>query len=194
MSRFLSVYLPYLGTDRLRRALGAAAPSFDQPLVLQGSVGRRRVPTAVDGLAQARGIHPGMAVAKAQVLIEGLEVRDAEPEPDAVALEKLALWGLRLYAPIVAPDPPDGLILDITGAAHLYGGEAALVSDLLRRLDTLHITAYAAVADTWGAAHALVRFAGRSSLIVEPGKSQEALVRLPIHACACPPIRSRSCA
>lgn len=186
MARYLSLYLPFWGTDRLRRAVGLDALPFERPLVLQGKVGSRRLVTAVDALAHQRGVRPGMAVAKAQVLIDGLEVRDAEVERDAEALEKLAVWALRLYSPVVAADPPDSLILDITGAAHLYGGEAALVSDILRRLDALHITAYATVADSWGAAHALVRFAGKSSLIIPPGKSAEAILPLPVAALRLP--------
>ncbi|WP_298330757.1 DNA polymerase Y family protein [Asticcacaulis sp.] len=186
MARCLSLYLPFWGTDRLRRAVGLDALPLERALVLQGKVGSRRLVTAVDALAHQRGVRPGMAVAKAQVLIEGLEVRDAEIERDAEALETLAVWALRLYSPVVAADPPDGLILDITGAAHLYGGEAALVSDILRRLEALHITAYAAVADSWGAAHALVRFAGKSSLIIAQGKSTEAILPLPVAALRLP--------
>ena len=57
----------------------------------------------------------------------GLIVRDAEPAADAQALDRLALWALQRYAPIVAADPPDGLVIDTTGAAHLHGGEDAMV-------------------------------------------------------------------
>ena len=60
---------------------------------------------------------------KAQALVPGLVVHDADPEADAEALERLALWALRRYAPIVAADPPDGLVIDTTGADHLHGGE-----------------------------------------------------------------------
>ena len=64
-----------------------------------------------------------MAVAQAQALVPELGLREAELEADAAALEKLALWALRRYSPLVAVDPPDGLVIDATGAAHLHGGE-----------------------------------------------------------------------
>ena len=68
-----------------------------------------------------------MAATKAQALVSNLIVMDAEPEADAQALDRLAIWALQRYAPIVAADPPDGLVIDTTGAAHLHGGEGAMV-------------------------------------------------------------------
>jgi protein ImuB len=109
-------------------------------------------------------------------------VEAADPAADAAALERLAAWALRRYSPIVAVDPPDGLLIDITGAAHLFGGEPALLDDLLRRLAAAHIFARAALADTIGAAHALARFAQASLTIALPGKTEAALAGLPIAA------------
>ena len=53
------------------------------------------------------------------------------PPADAAALERLALWALQRYAPIVAADPPDGLVIDATGAAHLHGGEDAMLTEMV---------------------------------------------------------------
>ncbi|WP_395331761.1 hypothetical protein WBP06_03130 [Novosphingobium sp. BL-8H] len=58
---------------------------------------------------------------------------DAEPSADAEALEKLALWSLRRCSPMIALDPPDGLMLDVTGVTHTHGGAAGLLRDVLRR-------------------------------------------------------------
>ena len=127
-----------------------------------------------------------MPVAKAESLFADLVILEADPGSDADALEKLAIWGLRHYSPVVAADPPDGLILDIEGAAHLYGGEESMVADIVRRLFDLRITAFAALADTWGAAHALARFGGRAQQIVTRGGSADALVRLPVEALRLP--------
>ena len=63
---------------------------------------------AADAAAQAAGLRVGMAATKAQVLVPGLLVQDADPAADAEALDRLALWALRQYAPIAAADPPDG--------------------------------------------------------------------------------------
>src|SRR5208283_378784 len=75
---------------------------------------------------------------------------------DAAALGRLAAWCLR-YAPLTVPDPPDGVWIDATGAAHLAGGEAALLADLVDRLQRVGFAARAAIADTPGAAHAVAR-------------------------------------
>ncbi len=136
---------------------------------------------AADAAAQAAGLRPGMPVAKAQVLVPGLIVRDAEPSADAEALDRLAVWLLR-FAPIVAPDPPDGIVIDSTGADHLHGGETAMLDGLIGRLAVSGVTARAAIADTWGAAYALARYAARPTIIVPPGHGQSVLEALPLSA------------
>src|SRR5690606_25814312 len=104
--------------------------------------------------AQAGGLRVGMPVAKAQVLVPVLLVQDADPVADAEALDRLALWVLQRFAPVVASDPPDGIVIDSTGADHLHGGEAAMLDALIGRLAMSGVTARAAIADSWGAAHA----------------------------------------
>ena len=64
---------------------------------------------------------------KAQALVPGLVIEPADPKADAESLERLALWVLQRIAPIVAVDPPDGIVIDSTGADHLHGGEAAML-------------------------------------------------------------------
>jgi protein ImuB len=167
--------------------VGLRAPSRDIPLALKGSDGRRRVVTAADDLAERMGVYVGMPVAKAESLYADLSIRDAEPQADGAALDDLALWALRLYSPIVAADPPDGLVLDIQGADHLFGGEEGLIEDIRRRLADMDIAVVAALADTWGAAHALARFGQKQVQIIARGKSGEALRRLPIEAMRLPP-------
>ncbi len=138
--------------------------------------------TAASPAALALGVHPGMAVAKAQALIAGLEVRDADPAGDGAALERLAVWALRRYSPVVAADPPDGLHLDMAGASHLLGGEAAFIADLSRRLADSGVAARIAIAPTYGAAHALARFGPAPALIVPPRDLEISLAPLPIAA------------
>ena len=123
-----------------------------------------------------------MPVARAESLFANLTIMDADPVADARALDKLAVWALRLYSPIVAADPPDGLIMEVTGAAHLYGGEEGLLANVVKRLAELNITAVAVLADTWGAAHALARFSSRSTWVLPPNTSSPALLNLPVSA------------
>lgn len=169
-------------TDRFRRKSGDAAPPPETPLVLIGRDGRRRVVLAADAAAHAAGLRIGMPGSKAQALVPGLIVHDAEPDADEIALERLALWALRRYAPIVAVDPADGLVIDTTGADHLHGGEAAMLTGMVERLAASRITARAAVADTWGAAHALARFGGRQTIVIPSGETAQAVLPLPIAA------------
>lgn len=131
------------------------APSV--PLVAAWHDGGRRVVHDADAAARARGIRPGQMLAQAQARVAGLAIEPADPAGDAAALDALAAWCLR-YTPLAAAAGPDGLLLDITGCAHLFGGEAALLADLRRRLRGAGIAARAAVAATAGAAHALARF------------------------------------
>jgi protein ImuB len=154
--------------------------------VLIGREGRRRVVVAADRAAQAAGLCVGMPVTKAQALTPDLVVRDADPAADAEALERVALWALRRYAPIAAADPPDGIVIDVSGAAHLQGGEDALVKGLVERIAASGVVARAALADSWGAAHALARFAARPALVIAAGASASAIRDLPIRALRLP--------
>jgi protein ImuB len=95
-------------------------------------------------------------------------------------LSQLALWALRRYSPVVAADPPDGLVIDMTGAAHLLGGEAAMLDDVIARMTQAGIAAHAAMADSWGAAHAVARSVRRATCIIPSGETRAALDRLPV--------------
>jgi protein ImuB len=186
MKRVASLFLPSWPTDRLRRAMGANAPSLDVPLVLIGHEGRKRVVLAADTAARRVGLRPNMPVSKAQALVSGLQIVDADPAADLIGLEKLALWIQRRYAPLVASDPPDGLMIDITGSAHLFGGEAEMLKDIVRRLSAAGILPRIAVARTYGAAHALARYAANPVFAVDDDRLGKALALLPIAALRLP--------
>ena len=158
-------------TDRLRRRAGPDAPSAEGPLILAGRDGSRRIVTAVDAAAHGLGLRPGMAVSKAQALVPGLAMEAAEPAEDLASLERLALWVLQRVSPVVATDPPDGIVIDSTGADHLHGGEAAMLDALIGRLKLSGVSARAAIADSWGAAHALARHVAAPAVVAEPGSS-----------------------
>lgn len=165
---------------------GGEALSAETPLVLVGREGSRRVVRAADAAAQAAGLHAGMPVAKAQILVPDLVMEDASPAADAEALERLAVWVLQRFAPIVAADPPDGIVIDSTGADHLHGGEAAMLDGLVGRLALSGVTARAAIADSWGAAHALARYSGNPVCITPAGHGPSVLARLPVEALRLP--------
>src|SRR5271166_5006909 len=118
----------------------------------------RRLLAAVNPAAASAGLAPGMPLADALSFLPGLATVVAEPAEDAAALRRLAEWCSR-YSPWTAPDGTDGVRVEITGSAHLWGGEAALAANLMARLDRRHIATRIAIADTLGAAWATAHFA-----------------------------------
>lgn len=122
-----------------------------------------------------------MAVAHAQAAVPHLKVVEADPEAAAEALQGLGAWCLRRYSPLVALDLPDGLWIEVAGAAHLFQGEARLIENLVTALSQRALSARAAVADTPGAAWAVARFAPREPVIA-PGCQDAAIAELPVRS------------
>ena len=101
----------------------------------------------------------------------------------ATRLNQLVEW-CGQYSPLTAADGNDGVILDITGCAHLFGGEGPLLLDLRRRLHRMGIESRAAIADAWGAAWALARYGNR--FIVHGENAASAIAYLPVEALRLP--------
>ena len=131
---------------------------------------------ALDPRALALGLAPGMALADARARLPGLAAIDHDPQADRRWIERIADHCDR-YTPMVAIDPPDAVILDITGCAHLTGGEAAMAADAAARLGRMGMDVRHAFAATPDGALALARFASRPA-----GDEDAALRRLPIAA------------
>ena len=130
------------------------------------------------GFADACALHPELATDL------------ADPYRDLQFLNMLARWAER-YCPVVSIDNTDGLLLNITGAAHLFGGEQGLIEDLLTRLEKAGLNAGLGLADTIGAAWATARFGDhgyrsrnghQTAAIIAPGQSEAALTTLPVMA------------
>nr|WP_245247528.1 DNA polymerase Y family protein [Tianweitania sediminis] len=154
------------------------------PLVVSRREDNAQRIAALDGTAEQRNIRLGMGIAEARAMHPDLEVTEEDPDADRRLLEALADWCDR-YTPLVAVDRPDGLYLDITGCAHLFGGEAALMDDALRRLADQGFNVRAGLASTPGAAYALARF--HSGAIVSAGDEADALAPFPLAALRLPP-------
>lgn len=119
-----------------------------------------------------------MALADARAICPALSTRPADLAQETGALVALRRWASR-YAPMVAADGADGLMADISGVPHLFGGEAALREDLHARLERAGLAAHSAIAPTRGAAHALARHGGG---IVLDGRLLEGIGPLPVSA------------
>ena len=147
------------------------------PFVLAVPDHGRKIITASNILARQEGIENGMVVADAKAILPSLKVIDDDPTLPEKLLKSIAKFCIR-YTDAVAIDLPDGLILDVTGCAHLWGGEKNYIKEINTRLTNRGYDVRATMADTIGAAWAIAHFGG-SSPIVEPGKQMEALLQLP---------------
>ncbi len=135
---------------------------------------------AADTAAAAAGLRIGMTASKAQALVGDLIMEDLRADDDRRELERLAVWFLGNYAPIVALDPPNGIVINTTGADHLHGNETLMLSGMINRLHAMGFTGRAAVADSWGAAHALARYQADPFLVLPVGEVATAVLNLPI--------------
>ena len=154
---------------------------------------------AVDAAAEAAGIIPGITLADARALMPALTVVPSDAVADARELAALADWCGR-YSPWTCSDSSageggNGLWIDITGCAHLFGNEEAMLADLIARLERIGYSARAALADSAGAAWTVARFASPSKHeswhVIAPGQTQATLagfsiagLRLPAEAVA----------
>jgi protein ImuB len=150
-----------------------------KPAVVYGKRGNLDLIVALDLKAERLGLHKGLAMAQARAMHPAIVAVEEEPQANAKLLDTLADWCLR-YTPLVACDGRDGLLLDITGCAHLYGGEAALIADLAERLKRAGLAQRIAVAGTIGAAYAAARY-GKPG-IHENGDERELLAAMPMAA------------
>ncbi|WP_369823259.1 DNA polymerase Y family protein [Caulobacter sp. UNC279MFTsu5.1] len=164
------------GGPQGRRGTAAAQP----PVALVATEGGTRRLAAVDDAAAALGLHVGQKAADAAALVPDLLTADHDPDGDRAALEILCDWCVR-FSPAVALDGLDGLFLDVEGVSHLWGGEAAMLDDLLARLERWGAPARGAIADTPGAAWALARYAPDRT-IAPPGGQAPLLAPLPVAA------------
>jgi protein ImuB len=172
--RFMAIWFRHLLTD----GLALRQPGLKElPFVLAAPVKNRVVITAASPLAEQQGAFTGMAVADARAAVPELVSIDDTPGKAAKLLRLLGLWCIR-YTPAVTVDLPDGLILDISGCAHLWGGERGYLKEIVLKLRNAGFDTRAAIADTPGAAFAVSRFA-RVSPIVPASAQAGVLTGLP---------------
>lgn len=156
--RILSFWFPRLGAERLlRREEGAR----DRPFAVVRDTGQMQVLSSLSASAEAAGLVRGQPLRDAQAVCPELVTRLRNPQAEAAFLGVLARWAGR-FSPWVAEEPPAGLMLDLTGCAHLFGGEDRLLAQAQAECEAVGLTLCAGIADTVGAAWALARYAGRA--------------------------------
>ncbi len=143
--------------ENIPEDIGENAGPRDAPLIFTEKVkGALRI-TATCPQAYALGLTPGLALADARARVPKLCVAEHDPVSDARLISQVADWCDR-YTPMVALDPPYGLMLDITGCDHSFGGVEALAADAVARLADKGLDAHSALATTPDRARALARF------------------------------------
>jgi len=179
----MAIWLPRLAVDRWRQVEGCrrGEGTDTAPTALISETAHGQMIEAVNDAGLAMGARPGMTVADARTLYPWLRVTPSDPAGDRAFLERLAVWAQR-WGPQAALDAPDGLLIDVSAVAHLFGGEAALLADVEARFAAREVTARAAIAPTAGAAWALGHH-GPGGAILAPGEDIEArLAQLPVAA------------
>ncbi|MDZ4306436.1 DUF6504 family protein [Allopontixanthobacter sp.] len=181
--RILSIWIARLSADRWRLcegiARGEGADAAPLALITETAHGPR-IDTANDA-GLAAGARAGMMLADARTLCPDLAVRISDPAGDLDFLEKLAVWAQR-WGPWSALDPPDGLLVDITAVAHLFGGEARLLADVEACFARRALAVRVAAAPTAGAAWGLAHYGPRAAILTGDDDAVERLSGLPVAA------------
>ncbi|MCA0451317.1 MAG: DNA polymerase Y family protein [Proteobacteria bacterium] len=185
MKRFIAIFLPFLPTDRAaRRAERDGIPPHCPRATFASTAGALRL-AAVDARSRKAGLHPGLGLAEARARCPDLVATRHDPDGDDAALKSLALWAQR-WSPSIAR-VADGLLLDATGAAHLFGGEAEWLAAIPHELGRFGLQARAGLADTIGAAWAAARYGAQAATRIAPGETRIALADYPPAALRLPP-------
>ncbi|MBL7971605.1 MAG: DNA polymerase Y family protein [Prolixibacteraceae bacterium] len=172
--RYLYIWFRYLATDRMAKI----SPGLrDKPFLLYAPEHGRMVVKASSRSLERDGVSPGMVVADVRAILPSVEVFPDDPVAEEKLLRNLGEWCLR-YSPVVAIDSPDGLILDISGCPHLWGGELPYLQSITARFRKGGYDVRAAIADTVGTAWAVAHY-GKAEMIIESGNQTEALSQLP---------------
>lgn len=155
--RILSLWFPRLGAERLIRRQPVLG---DQPLAVVQEQQNMQVITALNAVAQRHGLQVGHPVRDAHAMCPGLLTYPRSLVDEARFLETLQRWASK-FSPWVAHEDDDSLVVDLTGCAHLFGGEAELMQVIVQDCCDLGLSVRMGLADTRGAAWALARYAGR---------------------------------
>ena len=167
--RIVSIWLPHLAIESWQsRAVRRGEPwPEDMPLALAAPGPHGPVIHALNRAAELAGARVGGRVTDIRAICPSLQVMDAEPAQDAARLARLSFW-MRRWGPYSAPDGDDGIVLDTTGAAHLFGGEVGMVMDIQTRLAQAGHGARLGLAPTRGAAWALARLGPERAICTDP--------------------------
>ncbi|WP_347312336.1 DUF6504 family protein [Defluviimonas sp. SAOS-178_SWC] len=163
--RILSLWFPRLGAERhLREMRGLMPDAF----AVVGDAANRQVLTSLSEGAEAAGLYRGQPLRDARAMCPALVTALCNPRAEARFLTALRRWAGK-FSPWVGEEPPEGLVIDLSGAAHLFGGEGGVLKAVSEDCADLGLTVEAGIADTVGAAWGLARHAGRGPVSLRNG-------------------------
>lgn len=169
----MSLWFPKLASNRVLRQKPANAPFA---LVYHEQNADRLY--CINKEAAAHELYVGMSYSDARAFCPQLISEPADLLADQRFLYALARWA-RQYSPWVGLDGRDGLLLDISGCAHLFGGEHNMLHQIRQRLSRTGLELRIGIADTIGAAWAISHYASKD-MIAPAGKTMEIIQDLPI--------------
>ena len=179
--RFVTIWFPYLVTDWMAiknpslRKTPFAIVMRDHGRVMIREPARQAI---------HEGVVAGMMASDARIRIPDIRLVDELPgQPDRLLLS-LCRWFIR-YTPVVSADPPDGLILDVTGCVHLWGSEHQYMDNIRSRLQAAGYHVRMTLSDSIGASWAVTHF-GTDQPVIESGGQTAAILSLPPEALRLP--------
>jgi len=187
MNRYLSIRLKDWPLTRWRRAQAklsssTASPDEAGPFAIIEKSAHGLDIVCANQLARDQGVVDGLRFTDAKARAPDLTAAHADLAAEAQSLKRLAHWMVR-WSPFIALDGDDGVILDIAGCDHLFGGEAKMMKAISMRLDKAEIPHRMGLASTVGAAMAVALCAKKDvHTILAPGREKEGLQGLPIAA------------
>lgn len=171
--RVLSLWFPRLAAERALRMRRLALPL---PFAMAGERAGAQVLTSLSAEAEAAGLRAGQPLRDAMAMCPALVTAAEDAVGDAAFLAALRRWAGK-FSPWVAEEAPEGLVIDLTGCAHLFGGEAALLAQVGQDCADLGLTVRAGLADTPGAAWALARHGGGGGAGLPAGRNGDAIAQ-----------------
>lgn len=176
--RHLALHVPQLPLDRWRRREDIRLTG---PFAVTDTLKSAERLVCINDPARAAGVKPGQSLTDARAICPDLLTEPRDILQQDRLLSSLHRWADR-YSPRISLIAPDGLVLDITGCAHLFGGEEPLARAMLESLADLKVTARIGIANTQAAARGFARFGRQLISRSDPFKEAQQVGQLPLGA------------
>ena len=156
--RIIAIWFPYIGAERILRK---TQHTLENPIVVVAKRSQSEIISSISAAAQYKGLFVGQSLRDASSICPHLFVETQDLYAETQFLKGICRWSSK-FSPWVAPEGNTGLIMDITGCSHLFGGENKMINYILLAYDEIGLTTKIGCADTVGAAWALSRYSEKT--------------------------------